>query len=207
MVERIFEFWTEGEPELLRDLVPDEIFDRVPYIDIKEYGTAVRAIISGIGARSPEGIDFRILGGAKPADVEAIIDGASAVGKESGETVVTLLEIYRMLCDKYETGKIEVLGVEKLSTKDKIGSIIGETGDRWLVFDSYRRFLEYYSSMVHGIDVNLFKGCMDRRKEEHGYSVKSQFTGDQDLISIKNLPFNLNIVTPKEFTEISQKTK
>lgn len=58
-------------------------------------------------------------------------------------------------------------------------AFLKETGDKWLVYDSFRRFIESYGSTIRGIDVNLFKNCMDREKTKLGRRVKSEFSGEE----------------------------
>jgi pyruvate,orthophosphate dikinase len=58
-------------------------------------------------------------------------------------------------------------------------ALLKETGERWLAYDSYRRFIEHYGSIVYEIDIALFKGCMDRAKARCGYENKTQFTGEE----------------------------
>jgi pyruvate,orthophosphate dikinase len=56
-------------------------------------------------------------------------------------------------------------------------ALAADSGDERFAFDSYRRFIQMYSSVVLGIDSRHFEEVLETYKEEHGYIL------DTDLIA------------------------
>lgn len=51
---------------------------------------------------------------------------------------------------------------------EKVDAFIAATGEPWTAWDSYRRFLFHYGTVVHGVDAGVFEGVTDRFLRENG---------------------------------------
>ena len=49
-----------------------------------------------------------------------------------------------------------------------VEALAKKSGDRRFAFDSYRRFVQMYSDVVLGIEINHFEKHLDRAKEKRG---------------------------------------
>jgi pyruvate,orthophosphate dikinase len=57
------------------------------------------------------------------------------------------------------------------------------TGNARFAYDSYRRFIQMYGDVVLGVDHYLFEDQLDEVKQEHGYQLDTDLTGD-DLLRL-----------------------
>ncbi len=62
-----------------------------------------------------------------------------------------------------------------------------ESGQEYLAWDNYRRFLQSWA-MTAGVHRENFQDLMDRAKARHGVAVKRQFTPDADAGAGPGLP-------------------
>ena len=59
--------------------------------------------------------------------------------------------------------------VLNLGLNDKtVEALAKKSGDRRFAFDSYRRFVQMYSDVVLGIEINHFEKHLERAKEKRG---------------------------------------
>jgi pyruvate,orthophosphate dikinase len=63
--------------------------------------------------------------------------------------------------------------------EDTINAFTGNTGNPWLTWDSYRRFIEHYGTVVYDLDVKVFEMIMDNYMQEHGLQFKEDLTAEQ----------------------------
>jgi pyruvate,orthophosphate dikinase len=63
--------------------------------------------------------------------------------------------------------------------EDTISAFTGHTGNAWLTWDSYRRFIEHYGTVVYGVDIRVFERLMDDYMQEHGMQLKEDLTAEQ----------------------------
>ena len=65
-----------------------------------------------------------------------------------------------------------------LGLNDRTVEVLAASADRRFAFDSYRRFIQMYGDVVLGIDHHLFEERLDDFKDERGYSLDTDLTGD-----------------------------
>src|SRR5579862_8514754 len=115
---------------------------------------------------------FYANGKSYPAGLEAEVGEALAgvealVGRKFGDAGDPLLVSVRSGARVSMPGMMDTvlnLGLNP-STTEGLARI---TGDERFAFDSYRRFIQMYSSVVLGVDHALFEEILDAEKEEKG---------------------------------------
>ena len=68
-----------------------------------------------------------------------------------------------------------------------VEALAKKSGDRRFAFDSYRRFVQMYSDVVLGIEINHFEKHLERAKQKRGVKQESGvvacFSFDQSPLS------------------------
>ncbi len=61
---------------------------------------------------------------------------------------------------------------------DTIEGLATRSGDRRFAWDSYRRFIQMYSSVVLGLDHDVFEELLDDYKDDQGYELDTELNAD-----------------------------
>ena len=62
-----------------------------------------------------------------------------------------------------------------------VEALAKKSGDRRFAFDSYRRFVQMYSDVVLGIEINHFEKHLERAKEKRGVKQETGLEGSKHL--------------------------
>ncbi len=68
--------------------------------------------------------------------------------------------------------------VLNLGLNDRTVEALAASADKRFAYDSYRRFIQMYSDVVLGIDVHQFEERIEDFKDERGYTLDTELTGD-----------------------------
>jgi pyruvate,orthophosphate dikinase len=63
--------------------------------------------------------------------------------------------------------------------RQTIDAFIEETGSPWLAWDSYRRFIEHYGTIVFALEEELFERIFNSFMSRHGIARKEDFNAEQ----------------------------
>ncbi len=63
--------------------------------------------------------------------------------------------------------------------QDTIAAFIENTGNPWLVWDSYRRFIEHYGTVVFDMDMQVFDAVVDNLLKVHGKANRDDLDWEQ----------------------------
>ena len=64
-----------------------------------------------------------------------------------------------------------------------VEALAKKSGDRRFAFDSYRRFVQIYSDVVLGIEINHFEKHLERAKEKRGVKQETGLEGSEHSCS------------------------
>jgi pyruvate, orthophosphate dikinase len=121
-------------------------------------------------------------GGAYPGALVQQVDAAlakieAAVGKRFGDPANPLLVSVRSGARASMPGMMDT--VLNLGLNDStVEGLAALAGDRRFAFDSYRRFIQMYSSVVLGLDHHMFEELLDDRKDALGVTVDTALSAD-----------------------------
>ena len=62
---------------------------------------------------------------------------------------------------------------------ETIEAFIEDTGNPWLAWDSCRRFIEHYGTVVHDLDITIFETMLDEFLKSHSISKREDLNADQ----------------------------
>ena len=65
-----------------------------------------------------------------------------------------------------------------LGLNDRTVEVLAASADKRFAYDSYRRFIQMYSDVVLGIDHHRFEERLEDFKDERGYTLDTELTGD-----------------------------
>ena len=83
-----------------------------------------------------------------------------------------------MPCLQQMTGMMDT--VLNLGLNDTtVEALAKKSGDRRFAFDSYRRFVQMYSDVVLGIEINHFEKHLERAKEKRGVKQENGLEGSE----------------------------
>ena len=83
-----------------------------------------------------------------------------------------------MPCLQQMTGMMDT--VLNLGLNDTtVEALAKKSGDRRFAFDSYRRFVQMYSDVVLGIEINHFEKHLERAKEKRGVKQENGSEGSE----------------------------
>ncbi|MBI1238956.1 MAG: pyruvate, phosphate dikinase [Alphaproteobacteria bacterium] len=117
-----------------------------------------------------------------PADLVASVDAAlasvgKALGRGFGDKKAPLLVSVRSGARASMPGMMDT--VLNLGLNDEtVEGLAAESGNPRFAYDSYRRFITMYSSVVLGLDHSLFEDILDTAKEEKGVSLDTELDAD-----------------------------
>ena len=117
-----------------------------------------------------------------PADlreqVAAALDGVARVtGKRFGDRDNPLLLSVRSGARASMPGMMDT--VLNLGLNDTtVQALAKRSGDPRFAYDSYRRFITMYSSVVLGVEHHNFEELLDDHKEQHGYTLDTDLGAD-----------------------------
>ena len=120
--------------------------------------------------------------GGYPADLTVQVDEALArvealVGKRFGDPANPLLVSVRSGARASMPGMMDT--VLNLGLNDvTVEGLATLAGDRRFAFDSYRRFIQMYSSVVLGLDHHMFEELLDDRKDALGVTVDTALSAE-----------------------------
>ncbi|MBA3811661.1 MAG: pyruvate, phosphate dikinase, partial [Caulobacteraceae bacterium] len=147
------------------------------------------AEMSSLGLPVPPGFTittevcaFQVDGGSYPEELAAQVAAALGVverlvGKGFGDKANPLLVSVRSGARASMPGMMDT--ILNLGLNDgTVEGLAGLAGDRRFAFDSYRRFIQMYSSVVLGLDHHMFEEILDDRKDALGLSVDTDLTAD-----------------------------
>lgn len=60
-----------------------------------------------------------------------------------------------------------------------VRAFIGNTDNPWLVWDSYRRFIEHYGTVVYDLDLEVFETIVDNFLKKQGVSMREDLNAEQ----------------------------
>lgn len=63
--------------------------------------------------------------------------------------------------------------------ENTIDAFIENTGNPWLAWDSYSRFIEHYGTVVYDLDIKIFEMIMDNYMQEQGVPAKEDLQAEQ----------------------------
>jgi len=121
-------------------------------------------------------------GGSYPEDLAAQVAAAltgveKLVGKGFGDAANPLLVSVRSGARASMPGMMDT--ILNLGLNDAtVEGLAGLAGDRRFAFDSYRRFIQMYSSVVLGLDHHMFEEILDDRKDALGLTVDTDLTAE-----------------------------
>jgi pyruvate,orthophosphate dikinase len=125
---------------------------------------------------------FYAKGRTYPADLEGQLGRALArvealVGKRFGDAANPLLVSVRSGARASMPGMMDT--VLNLGLNDvTVEGLAALAEDRRFAFDSYRRFIQMYSSVVLGLDHHMFEEILDDRKDTLGVTVDTALTAE-----------------------------
>ncbi len=61
---------------------------------------------------------------------------------------------------------------------DTVAGLAARSGDKRFAYDSYRRFIQMYSSVVLGLDHDVFEEILDDYKDDQGYELDTELNAD-----------------------------
>jgi pyruvate,orthophosphate dikinase len=121
-------------------------------------------------------------GGSYPDDLAAQVTDALAevealAGKRFGDPANPLLVSVRSGARASMPGMMDT--VLNLGLNDEtVTGLAALAGDRRFAFDSYRRFIQMYSSVVLGLDHHMFEEILDDRKDALSVTVDTALSAD-----------------------------
>ena len=68
--------------------------------------------------------------------------------------------------------------VLNLGLNDRTVEALAASADKRFAYDSYRRFIQMYSNVVLGIDHHAFEERLEDFKDERGYTLDTELSGD-----------------------------
>ncbi|HZS65150.1 MAG TPA: pyruvate, phosphate dikinase [Xanthobacteraceae bacterium] len=148
------------------------------------------AEMAGLGLPVPPGFTittevctyFYSKGGTYPDDLESQVNDALAqvariVGKRFGDPENPLLVSVRSGARASMPGMMDT--VLNLGLNDAtVEALAKKSGDRRFAYDSYRRFITMYSSVVLDIDHHHFEEILEEHKARHDYTLDTEVTAD-----------------------------
>jgi pyruvate,orthophosphate dikinase len=148
------------------------------------------AEMAGLGLPVPPGFTittevcttYYANGGKLPGDVAPQVEDALArVGKETGHVFGNeanpLLVSVRSGSRASMPGMMDTILNLGLNSRTVAG-LAKRTGDERFAYDSYRRFIQMYASVVLGIDHGLFEDILDNYKNLNGAAADTDLTAD-----------------------------
>src|SRR5262245_53853550 len=126
-------------------------------------------------------------GNATPANLEREVKAAlaaigTAVGATFGDPKAPLLVSVRSGARASMPGMMDT--ILNLGLNDAtVNGLAAKTGNRRFAYDSYRRFIQMYSSVVLGIDHGVFEDILDTHKNLDGFSLDTDL-GAEDWLEI-----------------------
>ena len=133
---------------------------------------------------------------------EARIDLEERMGKKLGDPDDPLLVSVRSGAPFSMPGMMDTvlnLGLNDVSVQ----GLIKQTNNERFAWDSYRRFVQMFSSVVMGIDGQLFEDAIDAKKAEKGVKLDTELDADdlKDLVEVFKGIFTEN-VDPAEHPDV-----
>jgi pyruvate,orthophosphate dikinase len=121
-------------------------------------------------------------GNSYPADLKAEVAAAldklaGIVGKRFGDGDHPLLVSVRSGARASMPGMMDTvlnLGLNDLTVE----ALAQRSGDPRFAYDSYRRFITMYSSVVLGLEHHNFEELLDEHKDRHGYTLDTDLSAD-----------------------------
>ncbi len=126
---------------------------------------------------------FYANGNTYPPDLEAqvkaaLVQVARIAGKNFGDRDNPLLVSVRSGARASMPGMMDT--VLNLGLNDEtVEALARKSGDRRFAYDSYRRFITMYSSVVLGIGHHHFEEILDDHKDRNGYSLDTEVTAEE----------------------------
>ncbi|MFM9843550.1 MAG: pyruvate, phosphate dikinase [Dongiaceae bacterium] len=148
------------------------------------------AEMSSLGLPVPPGITittevctfFYAKGKSYPADLQAQVAAGlaqieSTVGAKFGDAANPLLVSVRSGARVSMPGMMDT--VLNLGLNDRtVEGLAAKSGDARFAYDSYRRFIQMYGSVVLGVDHHNFEEILDLHKEDRNLSLDTALTAD-----------------------------
>jgi len=143
--------------------------------------------------------------GHYPDDLKAQVEAALAevgrlVGAGFGDPAHPLLVSVRSGARASMPGMMDTvlnLGLNAATVE----GLAARSGDRRFAYDSYRRFISMYSDVVLGVDHAEFEDILGGFKEQRGYSLDTEITGDEWLALIARYEAMVEEHTGKPFPQ------
>ncbi len=107
---------------------------------------------------------------------EALAATEEKTGRTFGDEKMPLLVSVRSGARASMPGMMDT--VLNLGLNDRTVEALAASADKRFAYDSYRRFIQMYSDVVLGIDVHNFEERIEDFKDERGYTLDTELTGD-----------------------------
>jgi len=132
---------------------------------------------------------FYANGRSYPPDLKAQVEAAvaaieTAVGATFGDAVNPLLVSVRSGARASMPGMMDTVLNLGLSDATAAG-LAKRSGDARFAYDSYRRFIQMFSSVVLGVDIHHFEDVLEEQKRDKGYTFDTELTAEdwQEVIA------------------------
>ena len=117
------------------------------------------------------------------AEVEAALAGVAKItGKRFGDAADPLLVSVRSGSRASMPGMMDT--VLNLGLNDETVKVLAVAADPRFAYDSYRRFMQMYGSVVLGVDHHELEGILEIEREKRGYSQDTEMSADDWQIVI-----------------------
>jgi pyruvate,orthophosphate dikinase len=115
---------------------------------------------------------------------EALARVEAITGKRLGGGEVPLLLSVRSGARASMPGMMDT--ILNLGLNDATVEALATSADKRFAYDSYRRFIQMYSDVVLGIDHHQFEERLEDFKDERGYTLDTEMTGDDWLELVRD---------------------
>ncbi len=125
-----------------------------------------------------------------PADLSDAVNEAMAeieqtLGNQFGSHENPLLVSVRSGSRASMPGMMDT--VLNLGLNDQtVEALARNSGDNRFAYDSYRRFIQMYGDVVMGIDHHYFEDILEDHKDDHGFALDTDLTGDDWKFVVEN---------------------